>query len=252
MRVSKTLFFALLTLSLSLASCVDDTGEKARTNHYLQGDTFSRLVLEVDSVDGYGPMAEAESGMITKISPLVDKPDGIEAVHDENIVSRGEDHAWSFAELDELADQTNNLSVGDNTIKMHVLFVDGHYEKDSDGGKVLGLAWGGKNIAIFKKTIRDNCRGILTGNELCKFAEQAIWTHEVGHVLGLVNNGVPAQSNHHDVEHGHHCNNDECVMYWAYEGAKLFDVLSERLGGNGGALEFDQACKDDLASVRAQ
>jgi hypothetical protein len=197
-------------------------------------------------------MAEAESGMIDKISPLVDKPDGVAAMHDQKIASRGEDHAWSAAELDELADQTDNLSVGDNTIKMHVLFVDGHYEEDSDDGKVLGLAWGSKNIAIFKKTIQDNCQGVLTGDRLCRFAEQAIWTHEVGHVLGLVNNGVPLQSEHQDEEHGHHCDNDECVMYWAYEGTKLFDVLSDRLGGGGGALEFDAACEEDLGSVRGE
>jgi hypothetical protein len=243
--LSVGLFFALFT-----SACGDDSADKTRVDNYLQSDNFTRLVLEVDYVDGYGPMAEAESAMIDKISPLVDKPDGVEAMHDEKIVSRGEDHAWSIDELDALADETNTLSVGSNTIKMHVLFVDGHYDQDSDDGKVLGVAWGRKNIAIFKKTIRDNCQGILTGDELCKFAEQAIWTHEVGHVLGLVNNGVPVQSNHHDVEHGHHCNNDECVMYWAYEGTKVFDVLKDRLGGSAGALEFDAACKEDLAKVR--
>lgn len=254
MRTStKGLVFALF-LTLLVSACGDDAGEGSlsRVQGYLKGDRFTRLVLEVDSVDGFGPMEEAEQGMIDKIRPLVDKPDGVEAVHDQTIVSRGEDHAWSVEELDELADETDTLSVGDNTTKMHVLFVDGHYEEDSDDGKVLGLAWGNQNIAIFKKTIRDNCQGVLSGDRLCRFAEQAIYTHEVGHVLGLVNNGVPIQSNHQDVEHGHHCNNDKCVMYWAYEGTRLFDVLRDRLGGDGGALEFDAACKEDLAALREE
>jgi hypothetical protein len=249
---AKWAVIALLFTPL-MSACGDDGSNKSlRVNNYLQSDAFSRLVLEVDYVDGYAPMDEAQAGMIAKVSPLVDKPDGVAAMADETIASRGADHAWTFAELDDLADQTNNLSVGDNTVKMHVLFVDGHYEQDSNDGKVLGLAWDSKNIAIFKKTIQDNCQGVLAGDQLCRFAEQAIWTHEVGHVLGLVNNGVPTQANHQDKEHGHHCTNDECVMFWAYEGTKLFDVLGDRLGGDGGALEFDQDCKDDLASVREE
>lgn len=254
MRKYTALLIACLVLALFAPACGDDSADEglSRVHGYLKGDRFTRLVLEVDYVDGFGPMEEAEQGMIDKVRPLVDKPDGVEAVHDQTIVSRGEDHAWSVEELDRLADETDTLSVGDNTTKMHVLFVDGHFEEDSDDGKVLGLAWGNKNIAIFKKTIRDNCEGLLTGDRLCRFAEQAIYTHEVGHVLGLVNNGVPIQSNHHDVEHGAHCNNDKCVMYWAYEGTQVFDVLRDRLGGDGGALEFDAACKEDLAALREE
>ncbi len=221
-----------------------------RVQSYLRGDQFTRLVFEVDSVDGYAPMSAAEQGMIGKIKPLVDKPAGVEAVHDGTIVSRGADHAWTLDELDKLAAQSNTLDVGDNTIKMHVMFVDGHSDQDTDQSQVLGLAWGNENIAIFKKTIQDHCQGVLTGDQLCKYAEQSIWTHEVGHVLGLVDNGAPKQSNHQDIEHGHHCNNDQCVMYWAYEGTKLMDVLKERLSGNGGGLNFDDACKADLKAVR--
>ena len=246
---------------MALAACGDDGGAasesadgggtgQTRIENYLRSNNFTKLVLEVDYVDGYAPLDEAEQELLERIRPVVDKPDGIEIVRDEKIVSRGEDHEWTFAELQQVAGETNNLSVGSNTLKMHVLFVDGHYAEDSSDSKVLGVAWANENITIFKKTIRSNCQGPLGGDRLCRYAEASIWTHEVGHVLGLVDNGVPVQSNHHDVEHGHHCNRDSCVMYYAYEGTKVMDVIRDRLGGGEATLDFGPDCKADLQAVR--
>lgn len=42
--------------------------------------------------------------------------------------------------------------------------------------------------------------------------------HELGHAIGLVNNGIPMSSPHQDAEHGAHTTNNECVMYWLNEG----------------------------------
>lgn len=47
-----------------------------------------------------------------------------------------------------------------------------------------------------------------------------------------------------------HDHDRDCVMYWAYEGEDLFDVLSDRfLGGNEQAFQFDQRCRADLAAI---
>ncbi|MFP4600521.1 MAG: hypothetical protein ACOC9W_03040 [Persicimonas sp.] len=253
MRSTTVWLTVLLSTSLlALSACGDDDADagQTRVENYLKSDNFSRLVLEVDYVDGYEPYAETDAEITGRLEGLVDKPDGVAVERDQTITSRGEDHEWTNSELFALAEDNNDLSVGDNTIKMHVTFVDGHYEADDGDSRILGLAWENQNIVIFKKTLEDSCRGgLLSGDELCKFAERAIWTHEIGHVLGLVNAGVEPQSNHQDIEHGRHCNNDECVMYWAYEGTDVMDVLRDRLGGEA-TLDFDAACKEDLRVVR--
>lgn len=245
-----SLVFLFLAAGLSL-SCGDaDQRALDRIENYLRGDEYSRLVLEVDYVDGYAPRESVEENLVARIDELVDKPDGVAVERDETITSRGGDHEWSSEELHQLVDENNDLSVGDDTIKMNVVFVDGHYEEDDDNSKILGLAWGNRNMAIFKKTLEDNCDGILTGEGVCRRAEEAIWTHELGHTLGLVANGVEPQSNHHDQEHGAHCNNDNCLMYWRYEGSDVFDEIADRISGSGSTIDFDESCREDLAEIR--
>jgi predicted Zn-dependent protease len=249
MQIAKRALVFLLTLLL-LAACGDDSSTddgQSRVESYLRSDTHTRLVLEVDYVDGYGPRSDVEPKLIETLEPLVDKPDGLDIERDQTITSRGEEHQWTFDELDSLAAEHDTLSVGDNTAKIHVLFVDGYYEDNND---VLGLAWANKNIVMFKKRLNDACERPLVGDGLCQFAERAVWTHEVGHVLGLVNAGVSPQSDHQDEEHGRHCDDDGCVMHWSYEGTSVFDVLSDRLGNDNNTLNFDAACREDLRVVR--
>jgi hypothetical protein len=74
--------------------------------------------------------------------------------------------------------------------------------------------------------------------------------HEIGHALGLVNDGVDMVADHHDVQNGKHCTNQDCVMYWLNEGAS--DMTSFVTGGLFGGSEppivFGQKCLDDTRS----
>lgn len=219
---------------------------------YIRGDEASRLVIELDYVEGYAPSSNVKSRIVDGFSDILDKPDGIEVSEDEAISSRGEDHGWSRDELFMLADQTLDLEVGDGVAKMHALFIDGH-DGGNEDGTTLGLAWGHKHMALFARTMEQNCGGILPtlDQSFCDKAMVSVWTHEIGHTLGLVDKGLPMVMDHRDPDHGKHDVNDQCVMYWAYEGEGLFDVLQSRFtSGNETALDFDQACLDDIAAVR--
>jgi hypothetical protein len=44
--------------------------------------------------------------------------------------------------------------------------------------------------------------------------EQTTLIHEFGHAIGLVDIGVPAITRHRDTEHGAHCANPACIMYF--------------------------------------
>ncbi|HEY0356753.1 MAG TPA: hypothetical protein VGC29_11140, partial [Flavisolibacter sp.] len=65
--------------------------------------------------------------------------------------------------------------------------------------------------------------------------------HEVGHLLGLVDIGSPMQTPHKDADHGSHCNNNSCLMYYASE---TTDILGLLLTGNIPGL--DANCIADL------
>ena len=64
-------------------------------------------------------------------------------------------------------------------------------------------------IAIFKDVIESS--GVRSDGIVPKFIEQSTIVHELGHALGLVNNGVSISSDHHDADNGAHCINDICV-----------------------------------------
>ena len=65
----------------------------------------------------------------------------------------------------------------------------------------------------------------------------------MGHILGLVDIGSPMQTNHKDAAHGNHCNNTNCLMYYASE---TTDVLGFLITGNVPVL--DANCRADLTA----
>lgn len=79
----------------------------------------------------------------------------------------------------------------------------------------------------------------------------AAWIHELGHLLGLVNAGVPMTEPHEDDAHPHHDanENENCVTPWSHESGDLATFIEKRLNAGKTSLDvFDQACKDDMAA----
>lgn len=217
----------------------------------IRGDRFPKLVIELDVVAGKDPRAASKTALVQRLGALLDKPGGIEIVDGGGVTSRGSDYAWSFAELDQLAKDTFDLDVADDAIKIHVLFLDGHSDQDSGNGRVLGLAWGWTHLVMFSDSIAASCRGGLGLQDVCAETELGVWLHEVGHLIGLVDNGLPMIQPHKDEDHGAHDVSDDCIMYWAYEGSGAADALRTRLlGGQSGPPPFDERCKEDIAAIR--
>lgn len=234
-----------------------DTEGLPRYSLLVRDTIFDELVIEIDSVPGMEPRDATDEALVDLLPDLVDKPGGVTAVRDAAIASRGADHAWTFGELQELAQDTFDLDTASGAIKIHMMYVDGHSELDGEGGVILGLAWSHTHLAMFKQTIEEYCASVpvLLRDEVCAAAELSIATHEVGHLLGLVDNGLPMVEDHRDPDpdHGRHDASDACVMYYAYEGEALFDTLIDQVTGGGEAeIGFDDACLADLAAERAR
>lgn len=233
---------------------IDTITPSPRAIQYIRSDSFARLVIEVDSVAGFEPLASSASSLESRLEAILDKPLGVEVVNHATIASRGSDHQWTFAELRALAASTFDLAVDSDTVKMHVLCVDGSYATPG-GGVVLGIAWDQMHITLFQQTIQETCAATFVPpifeDQLCADAELAIWVHEVGHVLGLVDNGIPMQADHEDHDHEGHDRSSSCVMYWAYEGDALVSRVADDLISTGSsALDFDAECLDDIAAIR--
>lgn len=245
----------LLLLALLAGGCLDAAttknngtgggGDAAIPESYIRAEPHGRLVFELDTVEGVAPRQASLNYAAERLGAVLEKPDGLEWTADETISSRGADHVWTFEELETLADETFDLEVDDGTAKIHVIYVDGSYENEN----VLGVAWANRHLVMFSGTLESSCDRPLVGESLCEVAESSVLLHELGHVVGLVDNGVEMVEPHADEEHGAHDESDECVMYWAYEGVGVIDVLASRLTGSSPELDFGPNCKADLAAV---
>jgi hypothetical protein len=223
------------------------------------------LVFEVDSVVGRGP----DDGVTAKVSAqldaligggYLDKPAGATFTDDEELPALGDpERVWTFAELDALAASHRSLRVAADTAVIHVVYVDGRYEDDGGSSMVLGFAWGGDSIVMLKDNIERACRddgavGLLApglADTVCRTTEYTVLLHEIGHLMGLVNNGAPMQSEHQDTEHGAHDVNEDCLMYWLNDQSSVVDAIAERIGRgeDDDAIPFDDACLADLRAA---
>lgn len=126
--------------------------------------------------------------------------------------------AWAFEELKALGDQHAPALVDKNKITISVFFVKGTYQGNPN---ILGVHLGGTHFCFVFKDIVTNVGGDSVSQ---RYVEQATVVHEIGHTVGLVNNGVPMTSNHEDSDHPKHTVNSKGVMYWAIENSQ--NILS--------------------------
>lgn len=144
---------------------------------------------------------------------------------------------WTVEDVLSLA-KTVETTNSANISAFNIFFLKGHYKENAN---VIGFHISGtKTIAMFKDVIESSGNTLVT-----KYVEQATLIHEMGHALGLVNNGLPMQSSHQDSEHGAHCTNQNCVMYWANEGMSSMMTFAQSAAQNYSIIMFDKQCLND-------
>ncbi|MEX1362206.1 MAG: hypothetical protein AB1Z98_03725 [Nannocystaceae bacterium] len=241
-----------LALALASACTPDDLDTRGRVADYLLPDPYPRLVIEVDAVEGLTLPDGVSEPLMLAVEELVDKPDGVELVMDQTLAATG--RRWSSDALHELADARFDLAVDDDTTKLHVLLLDGSYV-DGDGDELLGLQWGHRHVAMFREGLLSACRTGRGGRGLssnaCQSAELGVLAHELGHALGLVDNGVPMVTDHEDPEHRKHTDDPDCVMFWTYERRAVVTRIEETIDSGVPAEEAVGFCAPSLADIEA-
>lgn len=223
------------TVALVLAGCRKDRIENGpfaiEPKDYLSSKKYSELQIEICYVDGYAPEQAALDNLKSFLEARINKPGGITFTY-KNIASPGE-ASFTEAELEKLEkDQRADYSRKDRLV-VFVFFAD----KEYNPANTLGLAYGTTSCAVFEKTIKDNSGGF--GQPTKTILETTVLEHEFGHLLGLVDAGTDMVTAH--ASDGHHCNNSDCLMYYAVE---TLDFIGNLSGGE--VPELDAHCIADL------
>jgi hypothetical protein len=98
---------------------------------------------------------------------------------------------------------------------------------------------------MFQETIREAAQGLPLVTAPASSIEKAVLVHELGHILGLVNNHLPMATPHEDTGHETHSTNQNSVMFWAVEQSDIVEFLQGRTEPPN---QFDS---DDIADMRA-
>jgi hypothetical protein len=238
---------ALLSLFLLFSSCIkkediipnplDNGNSESLAKDFLSADNYDKVTIEIQYVNGYQPSAETIESLKAFLSQHLNKPGGITVA--QNAVVSLQKEQLTMVQLQAIEQHNRTQYSADKKIAAYIFFADASFAEDTDDKKVLGMAYGNSSIVVFEKTIKSLSGGF--GQPSVSTVEETVTRHEFAHLLGLVNNGSTMQSDHLDKDNGKHCNNPDCLMYYATE---TNDLIGNLLGKS--APDLDAACANDL------
>lgn len=244
--------FLILCAILCILSCSkDDSGEEngvdtsgntkttgTSANEFLSEDEFSEMYLEIVYVEGFKPTETAINNFVSFLESRLNKPGGI-VIEQRAIASPGIS-AYSVSDVIDIEKEHREKYNSEGQITVFGFFADGEYAENTENSSVLGIAYRNTSFAVFEETIRDFSNDAFA--PALSVLETTVINHEFGHLLGLVNAGTTPQSSHQDTEHGKHCTEEDCLMYWTAETGE--GLLSMLTGGTVPSL--DSQCIADL------
>lgn len=155
---------------------------------------------------------------------------------------------WTISDMVSFAKQNRKTMSTETTGSFFVAFVNGYYSTDgsSQSTNVIGVNLSSTPyIFIFKQVVNSTGDNTASGIATKVYVEQSTLVHEMGHALGLVNNGVTMTSSHQDTSNGKHCTNTTCVMYYANEGTTALVTFLNNYIQTGSTILFKSDCLND-------
>ncbi len=237
--VRPALLLTPMLLLISTSGCLDAITGNDRISAYdlIRDDDYTTWVIEIDYVQGHAPTQDVLNTLKSRLNGVVQK-DTIDIRLDDQLSSR---ESWTRADLDRLHDDKLDAKTKGSTVVTHVMYVDGTYSNPD----VLGIAVGHEYVTIFSETIDRAC----ASNVLCFASDEvtvrkAVLIHEFGHIIGLVNNGIPMADPHEhpDADKKGHSDSQQSVMWPSAETTGIFGLSTI-------PTTFDAADKADICKA---
>ncbi len=243
---------SLLLMAFVFQSCLDSTGTDSQlpepeyshnlnpgrsANDFLSDSSFTNLVVEIDYMPGYAPNERALDSLKAFFQQRLHKSSV--TIKEPTEIASGEQDEYSANDVRNLEQDNRSTFAKGDTLAAYCIIVDGKYEQRN----VLGIAYYNTSNAFFGPAYDEASNGV--GAPSRYQIEATSFRHEFGHLFGLVavpNSGTEMQEPHKDPDHGNHCDNDSCLMYYATE---TTDLIGNTIGSDD-IPSLDANCKADL------
>ena len=212
------------------------TGSSA--NDLLSADSFKKMIVEIAFIEGFEPTTTAKNNFKSFIENTTNKPAGVEFIFKE--ITATNKTVYTLDEVVAIEKQHRTKYNSNTEIAVWVLFINGKSSKDTSSGSILGSAYWNTSFVIYEEIIQGLSNSTFEPER--SLLESSVINHEFGHILGLTNLGSDLQSDHEDADHPKHCNEEDCLMYWA---AETSDGLNSLFSG-GSVPTLDAQCLADL------
>lgn len=248
MNQSLLAFCLVIAFSLSFPGCKEDdsqdpTGKDLNrqnvgysANAILLGDEYTSMEIEIIWEEGHALSNNVMVDFQNFIQNLANKPAGIN-ITTKTVASSGKS-SYSTQDFRSFEDANRTKYNNGQTIAVFIYIVGGEYENAG----VIGQAYRNTSFAVMSGKIKEITGGVGEPSE--DLVLQTIMRHEMGHLFGLVNQGTNMVNDHQDEANGSHCDDTECLMYYAV-GSEGF---MSNVTGMSQPPALDNNCKKDLSS----
>jgi hypothetical protein len=183
----------------------------------LSASHYSSLQIEIQYMPGYAPDQAALDGLTAFLQTRVNKPDGISIVQEQ--LGASSLSVTSLTDIVNIERNNRRLFTHNNVLSVYILITNGHYSTND----VLATSYWNTSCCLFGQAIA-NSSG-QAGQPDRSILLTTLFEHEFGHLMGLVDQGTPMQTNHKDATNGAHCDDPDCLMYFNVE-ASFSGVLT--------------------------
>ncbi|AKK71363.1 hypothetical protein OK18_00775 [Chryseobacterium gallinarum] len=205
-------------------------------NDLLNNSTYNALVIEILYMPGYAPDANAIELVKNFLSTFLKKEGGISIIQKE--IAGATSASLSVEDIRSIENSSRTAFTNGSTMAVSIIYTNGQYYANAS---TLGIAYRNTSIALLGKIIHDHSGGF--GQVSRTKLEATVLEHELGHLLGLVDLGSQMQVNHKDAANGNHCDNKNCLMYYASETTDILGFLN-----TNNIPQLDTNCKGDLTA----
>lgn len=225
------------SVSPAAASYPDSGGVGEMARSYLRASPARALRIQVAYVRDRRPSQTVLDHVLSILRREADKPAGISLSVGPEVEPATD--AYSIEDIGRLEREHRTVASSGDTATMWLVYLNGTLEGDDS---TLGVAYEASGAAIFADQISSAATSLVQPNAI----ERSVLTHEVGHLLALVNLGYKSRYAREDPAHRYHSKYQTSVMFWAIEDISIAALLS-----GGPPDDFDRYDRDDLAFLRS-